>query len=543
MVAEVVAARIPSGIARVREAPAPRAPRADARHAAAAFPARRAARRARARRRRGARPTALPARARGALQPRAALPCRPPPRPGWRRRACEPALAECDFGGWAGALAWSDVDDAGRAGAWMTDPAARPARRRVAARVRGARRGLARRAGARSTARAVAITHGGVVKAAVVHALGAPLDAFWRIDVAPLSITELHAHDGRWTVDARELACRSASAIRSLLDTLASRSGVRGARRRLRGRRRASATRGAGIRSPGFGNVALAVERATYAPTRLRGALYAAGLVGRRGAGRRAARARRGSGRLGRGVALAAVTWAALGGRSLVARGAAARDAASSSATSTARARRCRRCAAATRRPRRGAALPRARSSRSPRTPSDAVVGALVWGAIAGPAGVAAYRAANTLDAMVGHRSERYASFGWAAARLDDAHELARRARLAAALTALCAPVVGGSPRDGLAHRCAPTARAHPSPNAGRVEAAFAGALGVRLGGPLTYGGVAELRPTLGDGPRAGQRSTSTARRGCRCAVGDRGGDACAARAASCRRARPRVAR
>ena len=48
--------------------------------------------------------------------------------------------------------------------------------------------------------RAVAITHGGVVKAAVVHALGAPLAAFWQVDVSPLSITELHAHDGRWTV-------------------------------------------------------------------------------------------------------------------------------------------------------------------------------------------------------------------------------------------------------------------------------------------------------------------------------------------------------
>ncbi|MCW3001431.1 MAG: cobalamin biosynthesis protein, partial [Conexibacter sp.] len=129
---------------------------------------------------------------------------------------------------------------------------------------------------------------------------------------------------------------------------------------------------------------------------------------------------------------------------------------------------------------------------------SDAVVGALLWGAVAGPGGVVAYRAANTLDAMVGHRSARYRDFGWAAARLDDAMNWPA-ARLAAGLTALCAPVVGGVPgrtwatvrRDGAAH---------PSPNAGRIEAAFAGALGVRLGGPLAYGGVPDLRPEMGDG-------------------------------------------
>jgi adenosylcobinamide-phosphate synthase len=111
---------------------------------------------------------------------------------------------------------------------------------------------------------------------------------------------------------------------------------------------------------------------------------------------------------------------------------------------------------------------------------------------------VAAYRAANTLDAMVGHRDARYADFGWAAARLDDALSWPG-ARVAGALAAVCAPVAGGRPgaswralrRDGAAH---------PSPNAGRVEAAFAGALGVRLGGPLAYGGRGELRPTLGDG-------------------------------------------
>jgi adenosylcobinamide-phosphate synthase len=129
----------------------------------------------------------------------------------------------------------------------------------------------------------------------------------------------------------------------------------------------------------------------------------------------------------------------------------------------------------------------------------DAVVGALLWGAIAGPGGVTAYRAANTLDAMVGHRSARYADFGWAAARLDDALSWPA-ARAGAALAVVCAPLAGGSPRRA-ARVLRRDGSAHPSPNAGRLEAAFAGALGVTLGGPLRYGGRLEERPRLGDGP------------------------------------------
>jgi broad specificity phosphatase PhoE len=110
------------------------------------------------------------------------------------------ALAECDFGTWAGRTL-ADVAAAVPAdvGAWMEDPDARPhggeSLSTFAARVAGWLDGEAARGGS-----AVAFTHGGVVKAALVHALGAPLSAFWRIDVAPLSLTELHAHDGRWTV-------------------------------------------------------------------------------------------------------------------------------------------------------------------------------------------------------------------------------------------------------------------------------------------------------------------------------------------------------
>jgi adenosylcobinamide-phosphate synthase len=108
---------------------------------------------------------------------------------------------------------------------------------------------------------------------------------------------------------------------------------------------------------------------------------------------------------------------------------------------------------------------------------SDAVVAPLVWGALAGVPGLLAYRAANTLDAMTGHHSARYERFGWAAARLDDVLNLPG-SRLAGLLTAACAPATA---HDTLA-AWRRDARRHPSPNAGVVEAAFAGALGIRLG-------------------------------------------------------------
>jgi adenosylcobinamide-phosphate synthase len=130
---------------------------------------------------------------------------------------------------------------------------------------------------------------------------------------------------------------------------------------------------------------------------------------------------------------------------------------------------------------------------------SDAVVAPLLWGAAGGIPGLVAYRAVNTLDAMVGHRSARYLRFGWASARLDDVANWVP-ARVTAALTAACAPLV----RDGkpaavlrIVHR---DGGRHPSPNAGRCEAAFAGALGIRLGGTNVYDGVAEKRPELGEG-------------------------------------------
>ncbi|MDT0569390.1 cobalamin biosynthesis protein [Streptomyces sp. DSM 3412] len=128
---------------------------------------------------------------------------------------------------------------------------------------------------------------------------------------------------------------------------------------------------------------------------------------------------------------------------------------------------------------------------------SDAVVGALVWGAVAGVPGLVGFRAVNTLDAMVGHRSERYRRFGWASARLDDVVGWPG-ARLTAVLAAAC----GGDARGAVRAWRADAGR-HPSPNAGPVEASFAGALGVRLGGTLSYGGRVEHRPVLNGEGRA----------------------------------------
>ncbi|MFP5364874.1 MAG: cobalamin biosynthesis protein [Thermoleophilia bacterium] len=251
----------------------------------------------------------------------------------------------------------------------------------------------------------------------------------------------------------------------------------------------------------GFGRAALALERRVYAPTRARGAFFAVVLVGG------AALAGHGLSRLlGRRAALALLTWTALGGRSL--RGEAARIGGQLERDELDAARRALpalagRDASALD----GAGIARAVVESVAENTSDAVVGTLLYGSLLGPAGVAAYRAANTLDAMVGHRSARYAQFGWAAARLDDALGWPA-ARAGAGLTALCARERGAAwrvlRRDG---------GAHPSPNAGRMEAAFAGALGLRLGGPLAYDGIVELRPALGDGRAAEARDIGRANR------------------------------
>jgi adenosylcobinamide-phosphate synthase len=128
----------------------------------------------------------------------------------------------------------------------------------------------------------------------------------------------------------------------------------------------------------------------------------------------------------------------------------------------------------------------------------DAVVAPALWAALAGAPGAFGYRSLNTMDAMVGHRSARYTNYGWASARLDDAANLIP-ARCTAAFVALVRPKAA---KD--VHRAVTTqARAHPSPNAGVAEAAFAAALGLRLGGRNHYAERVEDRPTLGWGRNA----------------------------------------
>jgi len=129
----------------------------------------------------------------------------------------------------------------------------------------------------------------------------------------------------------------------------------------------------------------------------------------------------------------------------------------------------------------------------------DAVVAPALWALVAGAPGAAAYRAVNTLDAMVGHRTDRYRRYGWASARLDDVANWVP-ARATALLVAAVRPA-----RAGAVWRAVRTqAPAHPSPNAGVAEAAFAAALGIRLGGTNTYGDRVEHRAPLGMGPPAG---------------------------------------
>lgn len=250
----------------------------------------------------------------------------------------------------------------------------------------------------------------------------------------------------------------------------------------------------------GFGQLATTLETRTYRDSRAAGALHAGILVAAvTAAGWAAEHTVRRAPILSTALTAAGV-WATLGGTTLVDTGSRMSDLLCGNEVDGARALLPSLCG---REPQSLDidGLARAAVESLAENTSDAHTGAVLWAALFGVPGALAYRAVNTLDAMIGHKSQRYRNFGWASARLDDVMNLLP-ARLTAAMAAVLAPSVGGSAiasvrswfRDG--HR-------HPSPNAGVVEAAFAGALGLRLGGPVRYTYGDQSRPTLGDGRRA----------------------------------------
>ncbi|MCI4062275.1 cobalamin biosynthesis protein [Micromonospora sp. R77] len=260
----------------------------------------------------------------------------------------------------------------------------------------------------------------------------------------------------------------------------------------------------------GFGRAAGALERRVHRPDRAAGTLFTALAVGTPVllgvAASRATRDRP----VARAALVAAGTWTVLGGRTLRRESRVMGRALRAGDLPAARRRLghlCGRDPSTLDEPE----LARATVESVAENTSDAVVAPLVWGAVAGLPGLLGYRAANTLDAMVGHRSPRYARFGTPAARLDDLLNLLP-ARLTGLLTIAVAPVAHGD-RQRAWRVWRRDRNDHPSPNAGQCEAAMAGALGVRLGGRNVYFGRAEVRPFLGDGPRPEGRHLKRAAR------------------------------
>ncbi|MFV2102689.1 cobalamin biosynthesis protein [Micromonospora sp. LOL_024] len=260
----------------------------------------------------------------------------------------------------------------------------------------------------------------------------------------------------------------------------------------------------------GFGRAAATLERHIYRPDRLAGGVFTllsvgvpvlAGAVAAYGTRHRP---------VARAALVAAGTWAVLGGRSLRHEAKSMGRALRAGDLPVARQRLGHLCG-------RDPSsldeheLARATVESVAENTSDAVVAPLVWGAVAGLPGLLGYRAANTLDAMVGHRNARYARFGTPAARLDDLLNLVP-ARLTGLLTVALTPTGKGA-RDRAWRVWRRDRDDHPSPNAGQCEAAMAGALGVRLGGRNVYFGRTEVRPFLGDGPRPEARHLPRAAR------------------------------
>jgi adenosylcobinamide-phosphate synthase len=254
----------------------------------------------------------------------------------------------------------------------------------------------------------------------------------------------------------------------------------------------------------GFGRVAGALEQRVYADSRLRGAAYTVTLVGSTtGIALLVERGTRRHPVLHTAVT-AVVTWAVLGGRSLDHEARAVTDLLRTDLPAARR--RLTHLVGRDTSVLDPTEVARAVVESLAENTSDAVVAPLVLGAVAGIPGLAGQRAANTLDAMVGHRSTRHERFGWASARLDDVVN-APGARLSAGLAVLL-----GDHRRAALRAWRRDARGHPSPNAGPVEAAFAGALGVRLGGANVYGDRVEHRAVLGEGRRVRPEDVDRAR-------------------------------
>jgi len=261
----------------------------------------------------------------------------------------------------------------------------------------------------------------------------------------------------------------------------------------------------------GFGRLAAALEKRSYADRRCAGLVHVAVLTGTAigPALLLKRRARQGVAGL---IVTSAATWTVLGGRSLRREAQAVQRQLAAGDLVAARAQ-VRHLVGRDTLDLTREELARATVESVAENTSDAVVGPLFWGALTGIPGLLGYRVINTLDSMIGHRSPRYLRFGWAAARVDDAANWLP-ARLAALLTITLAPLVGGTPAAAW-RAWRRDARQHPSPNAGVVEACFAGALGLRLGGTNTYSGRTEERGFLGDGRPVEVADITRARRLC----------------------------
>lgn len=244
----------------------------------------------------------------------------------------------------------------------------------------------------------------------------------------------------------------------------------------------------------GFGRAAARLETRWYGDSRATGAAYAGVLVGTTTAAGIVAERLTRHHPTAHTLVTAAATWTVLGARSLDREAGVMAGLLEEKDIPAARDRLSHLCA-------RDATdleadeLARATVESVAENTSDACVAPLLWGGVLGVPGLLGYRAANTLDAMVGYHSPKYRNFGWAAARLDDVLNLLP-AQVSAVLTGLAAGRLGEARRVWKRD-----AGKHPSPNAGPVEAAFAGALDLTLGGTNSYGSYQEDRGTLGDGP------------------------------------------